>query len=58
LLPQSLGAALDALEADATVSAALGDTLMREFVALKRHEQTAYARHVSDWEMQRYVTAF
>ena len=58
LLPQSLGEALDALEADATVCAALGDTLTREFVALKRDEQTAYARHVSDWELQRYVTAF
>ena len=37
---------------------ALGDTLTREFVAAKRDEHTAYARHVSDWELQRYVTAF
>ena len=46
------------LEADATVCGALGDTLAREFIALKRAEHTAYSRHVSDWEMQRYVTAF
>ena len=58
LLPQSLAEAVDALEADATISGALGDTLTREFVALKRAEHTAYARHVSDWELQRYVTAF
>jgi glutamine synthetase len=58
LLPQHLGEAVDALEADATICGALGDTLAREFIAQKREEHTAYARHVSDWEMQRYVTAF
>ena len=58
LLPQSLAEAIDSLEADATVCGALGDTLAREFIALKREEQTAYSRHVSDWELQRYVTAF
>jgi glutamine synthetase len=58
LLPQHLAQAVDALEADATVCGALGDTLARQFVALKRREYTEYARHVSDWELQRYVTAF
>ena len=58
LLPQSLGQAIDALEADAVVSGALGATLTREFCALKRAEATAYARHVSDWELERYATAF
>jgi glutamine synthetase len=58
LLPQSLAQAVDALEADATVAGALGDTLVREFVALKRSESLEHARHVSDWELQRYVTAF
>ncbi len=57
-LPQHLGEAVDALEADAIVCAALGDTLAREFVALKRIEYTEYARHVSDWELRRYVSAF
>ena len=33
LLPQSLAEAVDALEADATVCGALGDTLAREFIA-------------------------
>lgn len=58
LLPQSLDEALDALEADAVVSAALGETLTREFVALKRDEALSHARHVSDWELERYATAF
>ena len=58
VLPQHLSEAVDALEADATVCGALGDTLAREFVALKRSEHTEYARHVSDWELQRYATAF
>lgn len=58
LLPQTLGEALDALEADRVVAGALGPTLAREFVALKRDEQLAYARHVSAWEFERYASAF
>lgn len=58
LLPQGLPEALDALEADAVVAGALGPTLLREFSALKRDEALAYARHVSDWELERYATAF
>jgi glutamine synthetase len=58
LLPQSLDQALDALEADDVVQAALGDTLAAEFVRLKRAESLAYARHVSTWELQRYAAAF
>jgi glutamine synthetase len=40
------------------VAGALGATLVREFVSLKRDEALACARHVSDWELARYVTAF
>jgi glutamine synthetase len=62
LLPQRLDDALDALEADAVIAAALGPTLLREFVALKRDECAAAPPHdagqVSDWEFQRYATAF
>ena len=57
-LPQSLSEAIDALESDATVCGALGDTLTREYVRLKREEWTAYSRHVSCWELERYATAF
>jgi len=58
LLPQSLDAALDALQADTVVCAALGSTLTAEFLRLKRAEWTAYARHVSAWELERYAAAF
>ena len=58
LLPQSLDQACDALEADETVCAALGDTLSKQFLRLKRDEALAYARHVSAWELERYAAAF
>jgi glutamine synthetase len=37
-LPTSLGASLDALEADAILRAALGEEFVKLFVAIKRHE--------------------
>jgi glutamine synthetase len=58
VLPQSLSAAADALESDDVICAALGETLSREFIRLKRAEWTDYARHVSPWEMMRYASAF
>lgn len=57
-LPCSLGEALDALAADGLVCSALGETLISEFLRLKRAEVAEYEQHVSDWEMQRYATAF
>ena len=58
LLPQHLGEALDALEADPVVGMALGEAMLAQFIALKRDEHTAHARHVSDWELARYVAMF
>lgn len=58
VLPQSLGEAVDALERDAVLADALGASAHAEFVRLKRAEWTAYARHVSAWEFERYATAF
>ena len=58
LLPQSLGEAIDALEADAVVQGALGAALSTEFIRLKSAEWAAYARHVSTWELERYAEAF
>ena len=58
VLPQSLSAALDALEGNDVIRAALGETLSREFILIKRAEWTDYARHVSPWEMARYAAAF
>ena len=58
LLPQNLLEAIQALEADEVVRDGLGPELAAEFIQLKRMEWTEYARHVSDWERERYVECF
>lgn len=58
VLPQSLSASLDALEADAVVQAGLGAALAKEFVQLKRMEWVEYSRHVGEWETRRYLEMF
>ncbi|MBM4227757.1 MAG: type III glutamate--ammonia ligase [Gammaproteobacteria bacterium] len=55
LLPQNLGEALDALEADPLFSRVLGAELIQEFLKVKRMEWVEYSRHVSDWELNRYL---
>ncbi len=57
LLPQNLGSALDALEADRLVCDALGP-VAGEFLKLKRMEWLEYQRHVSDWEIRQYLEFF
>jgi glutamine synthetase len=58
ILPQNLNLALDALEHDQVIRDALGDGLSSEFLTLKRAEWIEYMRHVSDWEIKRYVEFF
>ena len=58
ILPQNLNLAIDALENDKVIIDALGAGLMSEFIALKRAEWIEYQRHVSDWEIKRYVEFF
>ena len=55
-LPQSLGEALDHLEADEVVRSALGP-IADEFLKLKRDEFREYHADVSPWEVRRYLTA-
>ncbi|MDR2874679.1 MAG: type III glutamate--ammonia ligase [Methylobacillus sp.] len=55
ILPQNLHEALLALENDKVVRDALGDGLSSEFLMLKNMEWVDYMRHVSDWEINRYV---
>jgi glutamine synthetase len=55
VLPQSLTDALDALQDDALFGQALGADFLKEFVRIKRMEWVEYHRHVSDWEVQRYL---
>ncbi len=58
ILPQNLNEAVRALEADKVVRDALGDKLSQEFIDLKSMEWIEYMRHVSDWEIKRYVEFF
>lgn len=55
-LPQSLGQALDALEADKVLAAALGDDFVAEFLSTKHPEWIDYCRAVSDWEYRRNLS--
>lgn len=55
VLPQNLGAACDALEADGLFADKLGKGLITEFLKIKRMEWVEYSRHVSDWEVNRYL---
>lgn len=55
VLPQTLTAALDALEADPLFAQQLGADFITEFVTVKRMEWVDYHRHVSDWELKRYL---
>jgi glutamine synthetase len=58
VLPQNLNESLDALEKDKVICGALGDALSKEFLRLKRMEWVEYQRHVSDWEVKRYLEFF
>lgn len=55
VLPQDLNQALDALEADPLFGEQLGKPFLAEFTELKRMEWVEYQRHVSDWEVDRYL---
>ncbi|MBA3710024.1 MAG: type III glutamate--ammonia ligase [Planctomycetes bacterium] len=58
ILPQNLSEALTALEADRLFADQLGAPFIAEFVRLKRMEWLEYHRHVSDWEVRRYMEFF
>lgn len=58
VLPQNLGEACAALEADEVVRDAMGQELAAEFLALKRMEWVEYSRQVSPWETNRYLELF
>lgn len=55
VLPQTLGEALSALEGDTLFREQLGGDLIDEFIQVKDMEWVEYSRHVSDWEIDRYL---
>lgn len=56
-LPQSLHEAIEALQSDMVIQQALGP-LAAEFISLKQMEWVEYMRHVSEWEVERYLEFF
>jgi glutamine synthetase len=57
-LPGNLNDALDALEKDEVVQAALGHHIYEHFLEAKRNEWQEYIQQVSAWEIGRYLTVY
>jgi glutamine synthetase len=57
-LPSNLSEALDELEKDALMREALGEHIFGHFRAAKRAEWDGYVRHVSGWEIERYLNTY
>lgn len=55
LLPRTAHEALDAIEADSVVMAALGPICGTELLRIRREELARYDHHVSDWERTVYL---
>jgi len=57
-LPGNLSEALDELERSDLMRDTLGDHIFDHFVAAKRAEWDSYIRHVSPWEIDRYLSSY
>lgn len=57
-LPTNLSEALDALEKDDVVRAALGETYADYYIQVKREEWRQYHESVSAWEIENYLGVF
>jgi glutamine synthetase len=57
-LPDSLGAALAAFEADPLTLKVFGRAMHKSFLEVKRAEWNSYRAHVSEWEIDRYLEFF
>jgi glutamine synthetase len=56
--PGTLGEAIDELEADPVIAAALGDHVLSHYVSAKRAEWDEYRTQVTAWELSRYLEMF
>ncbi|MBE3135503.1 MAG: type I glutamate--ammonia ligase [Acidobacteria bacterium] len=57
-LPGNLAEALDELEKNTLVLETLGDHIVKHFVEAKRDEWFEYIKHVSPWEVDRYLGVY
>ena len=58
VLPGTLEEALNELEQDGVVRAVLGEHSYEDYMRIKREEWDEYIRHVSPWEMDRYLGVY
>ncbi|HEX6513638.1 MAG TPA: glutamine synthetase family protein [Chloroflexota bacterium] len=54
-LPQTLGEAIEELEWDPVVRAALGQSIYERFLGAKEQEWAGYRNHISLWEIENYL---
>jgi glutamine synthetase len=54
-LPTTLGEALEELNWDPVVREALGQPIFERFLTAKEREWTAFGRHISHWELDKYL---
>ena len=57
-LPRTLEDAVDAFAADDLSRKVMGEDLYKSFISLKRQEWWDYHTHVSEWEIEQYLTKF
>ena len=57
-LPGNLSEALDEFEKDDLVRETLGEHIFNHFLEAKREEWFDYIRHVSPWEIERYLASY
>lgn len=57
-LPRTLGDAIERFAQDDLSDTVMGKDLAGAFVQIKRQEWWDYHRHVSDWEVEQYLTKF
>ena len=57
-LPHDLNEAIDELEKDEVIGAALGEHVTRHFVEAKRREWQEYITQVTDWELRNYLLKY
>ncbi|MBX3015539.1 MAG: type I glutamate--ammonia ligase [Caldilineaceae bacterium] len=57
-LPGDLGEALEELQADEVIQAAMGQHVYERYVEAKTQEWNEYRLYVSQWELDRYLTRY
>ena len=57
-MPGNLGEALDELEKDEVIAAALGNHVFSHYLEAKREEWQSYNMQITQWELDRYLEAY